>query len=257
MKTTISTKNFSFEFQPASARIPRSEQRLMIVLHGRGDSLRPFRELREELRIPGMNYLLLNAPRKYDGGYSWYAFPPNQKNGILKSRAKLLSLMDELQEQGWNSREIFFFGFSQGCLMSVDMGLHFTQPLAGIIGVSGYVYFFRNWKKTLPSAAFHTPWLMTHGIFDDALGIGDTRGHVKQMHSVGLPILWKEFNKDHEIDQEIEAPMIRNWILARMPKGRAATDNRTSAKPNSKYPLENQPRSARDSAKAGRPATSN
>jgi len=55
------TKLFSSQFISAQAK----SDKLMIVLHGRGDSIKPFAKFDEELQIPEMNYLLLNAPRKF------------------------------------------------------------------------------------------------------------------------------------------------------------------------------------------------
>ncbi len=220
MVNRFQTQQFDFEWIPASSRVPRDQQKVMIVLHGRGDSLDSFRSVKSDLRLPQMNYLLLNAPRNYDGGFSWYAFEPNQGPGIKKARIKLFALMAELEASGWTSEDVFFIGFSQGCVVSADFGMHYPKPLGGIIGISGYIYFFPAWKKTLTAAAFHTPWLVTHGFFDDLLPLAETRHHIDQLHSVGLPVEFREFNKEHEIDEEFEIPFIRRWLLARLPKAR-------------------------------------
>lgn len=206
----VFTDQFDHEFIPASSRASTSP--LMIVLHGRGDSLRPFRGFGRELGISQMNLLLLNAPRRYDGGYTWYAFPPHQARGVLEARGKLQLLMEELQEQGIPSTKVFLFGFSQGSLVSCDFGLHYDKPLAGIIGVSGYLYFFEDWQKRIPKAAYKTPWLLTHGTRDQALDIDVTRKQVAELKSQGLPVTWCEYNKDHEIEATREIPRIRDFI---------------------------------------------
>ncbi len=199
----------------AQADIPKNAQYVMIVLHGRGDSLDSFFSIRDELKTPEMNYLLVNAPRAYDGGFSWYAFEPNQKNGILKSRAKLLKLIEELGALGWPPSRIFLYGFSQGSLMSCDLAMFAPYHFAGVIGISGYIYFFEEWKKSLKPSAFHTPWLVTHGLNDDLLPIVETRAHIQKLKDVGLPITWKEFLKDHEIDLNIETNFIRKWVRSK------------------------------------------
>src|SRR5690606_33027145 len=76
--TMFATDLFTSEFVPAARR----SSHLMIVLHGKGDSLRPFREFHRELRLSKLNLLLLNAPRKYLSGYSWYGDPPFQKFAV-------------------------------------------------------------------------------------------------------------------------------------------------------------------------------
>jgi len=42
-----------------------TERRLMIVLHGLGDSMDGYRWLRRAMGLPGLNYLLVNAPDPY------------------------------------------------------------------------------------------------------------------------------------------------------------------------------------------------
>ncbi len=207
------TSQFEHQFIASRSRRGLSRPKLMVVLHGRGDSLKSFRKIGEELGLPQFDYLLLNAPRRYDGGHTWYGFPPNQKLGILNARKKLTRLMDELEHQGYQSTDVFFFGFSQGCLVSLDFAANYSKPLGGVIAVSGYVYFFPKWKQKLTEAAFKTPCLVTHGTEDEALPIEETRSQVKRLIAAGLPIEWMEFKKDHEFDYDRELPLIRHWAL--------------------------------------------
>ena len=50
------------ELMPAAQRDSR---RLMVVLHGLGDSMEGYRWLPSALRLPWLNYLLVNAPDEY------------------------------------------------------------------------------------------------------------------------------------------------------------------------------------------------
>lgn len=205
------TDEFEYHFIPAS-KPSKYNKNLMVVLHGRGDSIKPFKHFDEELGFPEINYLLINGLRRWDGGFSWYAFAPNQARGILKARNKLTSMIDELALQGWRPENIFFLGFSSGGLISCDFGMNFDERLGGIICVSGYVYFFPRWRQRLPKAAFKTPWLVTHGRQDVDLVMEETHTDIKKMAAAGLPIQWCELNKEHVMDPEIELPMIRRWI---------------------------------------------
>lgn len=198
-----------FKTQFISAR--KKSQKLMIVFHGRGDSLQPFREFNDELNIPEMNYLLVNAPRKFMDGFSWYGEPPFQKKGVLKIRKKLFSLLEQLEQEGWRSRDIFLFGFSQGCLISADLALHYPKKFAGLVGVSGYFQFFPRWRNQLSKSVVRTPWLMTHGHRDDILNIDETRYGVNKLKDAGLAIDWVELDKRHTFEEE-EYPIIRRWV---------------------------------------------
>ena len=68
----------------------------MVVLHGLGDSTAGFRWLPEELGQPWLNYLLVNAPDNYYGGYSWYDFAGDMGPGVKRSREMLFELLDEI-----------------------------------------------------------------------------------------------------------------------------------------------------------------
>src|ERR1041385_281011 len=48
----------------------RGSRRLLIALHGLGDSIEGYRWLPNALSLPWLNYLLVNAPDEYYGGYS-------------------------------------------------------------------------------------------------------------------------------------------------------------------------------------------
>lgn len=202
--------HFTYRFVPS--REP--SDKLLVVLHGRGDSLEGFTWLPQALGLPRLNYLFLNAPDDYYGGYSWYGLPPNQAPGVLRSRELLFKTLDELREQGWASENITMFGFSQGCLMAIDVGLRYPHALGGICGVSGYVMFPDRLAETVPQA-FTRPWLVTHGTHDEVLPIETTREQVGLLKAHGLPIAWHEFPKPHTIDPERELPLIRDWLAQR------------------------------------------
>lgn len=207
----IETALFENRFIPAT----RASEKLMIVLHGKGDSFKPFKVFNEELDMQNMNFLLLNAPRKYMGGYSWYGDPPYQHNGVLKIREKMFSLLDELQRQGWKAENIYLFGFSQGCLVSCDVALHYPKALGGLVGISGYFHFYPRWQKSVPSSVQGTPWLLTHGRKDDVLPIAETKYGVKKIRELGVKIDWVESNKKHVLEEE-EYPIIKKWIAQKM-----------------------------------------
>ncbi|MBX3016525.1 MAG: serine esterase [Bdellovibrionaceae bacterium] len=201
------TTEFKCEFLPAA----RPSKKLMLVLHGKGDSSKPFRKFNEEINLPEMNYLLLNAPRKYMDGYSWYGDPPFQADAVPKMRERLMKVIDQLVEQGWDTKDIYVFGFSQGCLIGADLVLHERRDFAGFIGVSGYFHFYPGWRRELSSKKHRTPWVMLHGQRDRVLPIEDTRFGMEKIKSLGMKIDWHESQKGHSMDQD-EADVIHAWL---------------------------------------------
>ena len=72
----------------------RDSKRLMVVLHGLGDSMEGYRWLPDELDFPWLNYLLVNAPDEYLPGYSWYDIEGDPGIGIKRSYQLLSQLLD-------------------------------------------------------------------------------------------------------------------------------------------------------------------
>jgi phospholipase/carboxylesterase len=201
------------EWIPAAQKDSRA---LMIVLHGLGDSLEGYRWLPPALAIPEMNYLLVNAPDAYYGGYSWYDFAADPAPGVRRSRKLLLELLESQRMDGFPSERTFLFGFSQGCLMALDAGLRFPHRLGGIVGISGYVFEPEELIRELAPGAAHQPVLVTHGTHDSLIPIAPVRAQIDQLKKAGLQVEWREFSKDHTIAGSEEVAVIRNFVMARL-----------------------------------------
>lgn len=204
--------DLEYKWIPSKSRKWRTNPKLLIVLHGQGDSLVPFLSLPEELRLPEMNYLLLNAPDSYDGGFAWYDSEPKHRKGIERSRQKLSLLMDDLIDMGWRSEDVFLFGLSQGGLMAFHLAMTYPKRLGGVVGVSTYIFFPRLWRELIRPFHKKTPMIMTHGFKDKDIPLSEAHADVRKLQSAGLPIQWFEFAKGHEVEIEFEAGFLGNWL---------------------------------------------
>jgi len=190
-------------------------KKLMIILHGRGDSSQGFTFLPNYLAIDEMNYLLLDAPYEYFGGFSWYELPPNQFDGIVYSCGLLADTLDALFEDDFNAEESFLFGFSQGSLLTFEFGARYEKVLAGYLAISGYIYDADNLLKEMNPKVNTSNWLSTHGTYDDVLPYDTSKSQVEQLQNGGFDITFKSYEKAHNIDQE-ELNMIAAWIKAKL-----------------------------------------
>ena len=189
-----------------------SSRRLMIALHGLGDSAAGYRWLPAEMNLPWMNYLLVNAPDDYYGGFSWYDFQENPGVGIMRSRKLLFNLLDQQRAEGWPAEQTTLFGFSQGCLMAWELGFRYPHRFAGIVGVSGYVHNGQQALLELSPVARQQRFLITHGIQDPLIPFAAVKEGVKWLKAAGLNIEWWEFIKPHTIAGEEELGVIRNFV---------------------------------------------
>ena len=190
-------------------------KKLMIVLHGRGDSSEGFLNLRDFIQIPQMNYLLFDAPFEYFGGHSWYQLPPNQLPGIEYSRKLLKESLDTLFDEEFNAEESFLFGFSQGSLLTFEFGARYERVLAGYIGVSGYIYDVEKLLEEQNSNATASSWLCTHGRFDNVLAFETSKEQIMLLQQSGWEIEFHSYDKEHALDRD-ELSMIAQWIQRRI-----------------------------------------
>jgi phospholipase/carboxylesterase len=203
-----------YELIPANQR---DSKRLMIMLHGLGDSIEGYRWLPEAMSFPWLNYLLVNAPDDYYGGYSWFNFGGDIVPGIERSRKLLFDVLDALRAQGFPTEHTTLGGFSQGCLMSIEVGLRYSHRLAGIVGISGKVGDAEKLVTELSPVAFQQRLLITHGTLDPLLPFAETREDVNVLKAVGLQVEWHEFVKPHTIAGEEELDVIRQFVQAGYP----------------------------------------
>lgn len=200
----------------------KSSRRLWVMLHGLGDRVEGYRWMPEAFQLPGMNYLLVNAPDDYYGGFSWYDFDESRsfdvmKPGVERSRKLLFQLLDAQRAAGFPTEQTILGGFSQGCLMSLDVATRYPHRLAGVVGISGYVCDPEMVVNEFSPAAKEQKFLVTHGTFDPLLPPGATHEQIQLLQKAGLNIRWQELRKEHTIAGQAEVDLIREFVVGCFP----------------------------------------
>ena len=187
------------------------------MLHGLGDSVEGYRWMPEAFKLPWMNYLLVNAPDDYFGGFSWFEFsedgnPDVMRPGVERSRKLLFALLDAQRAAGFPTAQTILGGFSQGSLMSLDVACRYPHKLAGVVGISGYVCEPETLLKELSPVAREQKLLVTHGTHDPLLPIAGSRRQIQLLQQAGLNVQWREFTKEHTIAGQAEVDLIREFV---------------------------------------------
>ncbi|MDR3458851.1 MAG: serine esterase [Verrucomicrobiae bacterium] len=201
------------EFIPAAQKDSR---RLMLMLHGLGDSVKGYHWFPEAMDLPWLNFLLINAPDRFYGGWSWFDIE-HDSPGVLRSRKLLFDLLDDLRAKNFPADQITIGGFSQGCLMTIDVGLRYPHRLAGLVGISGWVYELESLLQEMPPVAREQRLFCTHGPYDTLIPIAKAREQIKALKAAGLNTEWHEFPKAHTIHGEEELSVIRKFVRAGYP----------------------------------------
>ena len=102
-------------------------------------------------------------------GYQWFDLEKNDKNYILnevkKAEDKLNNYIKEVKaEYNLENSNICLSGFSQGCMMSINLGLTCKDPFNCIVGFSGKIIDKKDLNLRLASK---TKTLLIHGEKDE------------------------------------------------------------------------------------------
>lgn len=124
----------------------------------------------------------------------------------------LVDLLDRQVAEGIPSERTFLLGFSQGCLMTLEVGARYSRRLAGCVGISGYVHEPERLVESLSPVAREQRFLVTHGDADPLIPLGPVRAQIERLQSAGLNIQWREFAKEHTIAGEEELSVIREFL---------------------------------------------
>jgi phospholipase/carboxylesterase len=132
---------------------------------------------------------------------------------VQRSRKLLFELLDDLRAKGFPAEQITFGGFSQGCLMAIEIGLRYPHRLAGVVGISGWVCEIKKALNRLSPVAMQQRLLITHGTLDPLIAFAMVQGQVSQLKAAGLNVEWREFVKAHTIAED-EIGVIRDFVRA-------------------------------------------
>jgi phospholipase/carboxylesterase len=210
---------------PASLRVENVPARqtparaLLVVLHGLGDSSQGWSWLPGELRLPWLEYDLVDAPDPYYGGYSWYDLPGDAGPGVRRSSELLRRWIDGRIAAGHPAERIGILGFSQGCLMTFDVGWRVSQRLGALVGISGYIHDPATLLRELGPEARRVPALFTHGTQDPVVPMVPVRAQAQALKDAGLDLEWREFAKAHTVAGEAEISVIRDFLTRHLGSG--------------------------------------
>ena len=184
---------------------------LLVALHGLGDSMEGYRWLPQVLRMPKLNVLLINAPDAYYGGFSWYDYAADAGPGVERSYRSIELLLQELAAKNFPHDRTILFGFSQGCLMTIETALRYPHLFAGCVGVSGYVHEPERLLRLVSPFAKSQRLFLTHGTDDPLIPLEKVRPQIELLTASGVQIEWREYRKPHTII-EPEIQEIRQFI---------------------------------------------
>jgi phospholipase/carboxylesterase len=192
---------------------------IIVLMHGYGSDEQDMFGLRNVL--PG-NYIIIAVRAPYSlpgGGYQW--FEKEVVNGKYNGRRKdldnsialVVKFLGEAEgKYKVSPKDVYLMGFSQGAIMSYEVGLTHPSLVKGIGVLSGML--FPSVKPMIKNDAAlkQLRIFVSHGTADDRLAFTDGKAGVEYLQGLGLRPEFHQYpGMGHTISKEVIADLVK-WL---------------------------------------------
>ena len=153
-------------------------ENIVVMLHGYGSNGNDLIQIAHQWKdnFPKVFFSAPNAPFKFTGfhqGFMWFDVYPEgipidkaskkHQEKVMKDFNKSCDLIKQhiynlSKEHNVSLSKLFLLGFSQGSMMSIEVGTILNKSIAGIISLSGRIYskdFYQRSRKKCPILVVH------------------------------------------------------------------------------------------------------
>lgn len=154
-------------------------KQVVIFVHGYGADGNDLLGLSEPLapHLPGTAFYGPDAPEPCVNnpmGFQWFPIPWLDGSSEAAATASMAAAVDDLNafidtvlaEEGLGPDRLILFGFSQGCMMSLQVAPRRAEPVAGVVGISGRLV---APELLAAEARVKPPVMLMHGDMDDVV----------------------------------------------------------------------------------------
>jgi phospholipase/carboxylesterase len=198
----------------------------VICLHGLGADGNDLTSLAAEIPMPnrlGVRYIFPHAPIRaisINGGArmrAWYDIKipsltlQEDEAAIRESETLIQQLIEREKQRGIAAHNIILAGFSQGAVMTLQVGLRYPERLAGLIALSGYLPLQNTVEIERSEINRDIPIFMAHGTLDPI--VPNTLGILsrEKLRHLGYNVEWHDYIMGHQICPQ-ELTDITHWM---------------------------------------------
>ncbi len=217
----------STSLQVIEAQTGENPSATILIMHGLGADGRDFLPIAEQLdlsSVGAVRFLFPSAPSlpvTINGGYvmpAWYDIlgtdlvRREDEGGLRQSQAAIDALIANEIDRGVDAHRIVVAGFSQGCAMALMTGLRFSQRLAGIAALSGYLPLAATTAAERSDANAQVPIFMAHGTRDGVVPIARAEASRNALAALGYDVEWRPYPMEHSVCPQ-EITDLQAWLL--------------------------------------------
>ena len=186
----------------------------IIWMHGLGASAHDFVDMPRIISRPGTRWVFPNAPVRpvtLNNGWrmpSWFdiRYLAGESDGerecpieAQESSEIIADLIETEHAKGIPHHRIILVGFSQGGAMSLYTGCRFSERLAGMVCLSGYLLFPEKHMGECSDANRDTPVLICHGTRDDMVPFSAGQLSCEFLQENGWSVEFEQYMMFHEV----------------------------------------------------------
>ena len=170
-------------------------QSVIIFLHGLGDSGAGLIDLAAPFgdALPHTAFHSPDGPEPYamgPFGRQWFGLQDWSQqaiyDGAVRAAPFLHAFIDaQLATYDLPPSQLALFGFSQGCMMALHVGLRRTQPLGALLGYSGGLVGPERLASEIKS---RPPVLLVHGMMDTVVPYAAMPASAQYLRSAGITV---------------------------------------------------------------------
>ncbi len=172
---------------------------VLMGLHGRGAGPEDFEALAPELG-ENLIHVLPRAPHPDGAGHAWFGQGDARPATLAASREALAALLAKLRRTlGAGPERTAVWGFSQGGVMALELGLRSPSPLAGVVSAGGYLDARTGEDRGVLRQARERDFLLVHGVRDPVVPHTRSREAYVLLMSQGARVELAELPMAHEL----------------------------------------------------------
>ncbi len=188
---------------------------VIILLHGYGSNEADLFGLKEVLP---KKYIVASARAPYPvgpDGFQWFNLNNlDDQPEIGNSRSLIVKFIDGLITKYKADRQnVYLIGFSQGAMMSYDVGLYNPGKVKGIAPLSGRI--FSSVRQNIKNASPQMKQLrvfIAHGAADNRINVAEGRAANSYLKSMGLKPEYHEYaGMGHTISNDVLRDLAK-WL---------------------------------------------
>ena len=169
----------------------------IILLHGYGGDGNDISMLclNWKRHLPNTIFICPNGHQKCSinpSGFQWFDLTKDEPEYILeeslKAEVKLNNFIDEIKNEfQLENKKICLSGFSQGCMISLNVGLRQLNKLGGIVGISGRLLMPESLEERKEGS--YPPVILIHGDADEVVPISSMHDAEKVLNKIKVNFL--------------------------------------------------------------------